>query len=533
MTPRLLSSLAILGILTHIPSSLAEVSNTQNTTAVESKIWQQYSADRKARRTPEIPDFSYVGYHRGEKAIPQKHAQKVFRVEKFGAKANDEVSDTAAIQKAIDAAAANKGGVVKFGPGSYLLTSDNNQGLLVNHSSIILKGAGSGNGGTELYMPNALEAHDPKKMWTTPYFIKVEAPYKNRPTLSKITQDSPTESMTVFVDDSSKIQAGDWVALRRIDANLHSIQQELAPYDIDPLWTKLSQDGLQVREFHQVKALTRTTLTFEEPIHSNVEADSGWTIEKYSPLTEVGVEDIAFRGNWHEKFVHHKSALHDGGWSILQLNKVANGWVTRCRFTDLNCALSLKSSSNVTLSHLLLDGTKGHSAVSMNGCSHSLGAMITDTAGHHHASGVAGLCSGNVFWKLSYREDTSFESHASQPRHTLFDLTTGGFVDGRWGGSAANQPNHLRGLIFWNYHNLSPDKTKPYEWVKSNNKYGKIIMPSVIGFHGGHVPFLPEQTEHLESLGQKVLPNSLYLAQLKLRLGKLPAWVSLLDKSNQ
>ena len=522
--PNILGSILL---ILSVTTSSGEITGKVNDSApVVSQLWQQYSADQKAGRPPVIADFSYVGYHRGERALPENSSLKIFHVDEFGATPNDGISDTAAIQKAIHAAEKNKGGVIKFSAGRYDLTPINNQGLLVSHSSVILKGAGSTSGGTELYMPEALEATDPHKMWTTPYFIRVSAPYTSTKKFGSITKSSPAESKTVFVSKTSRIKAGDWVALRRSDSRPQAIQQEIAPYSLDPLWTNLAEYGLRVREFHQVSEVTRTSLTFKEPIHSNLSVDAGWTVESFSPLTEIGIEDIAFRGAWKEDFIHHKSALHDSGWSMLQLSKVANGWVTRCRFTDLNCSLSLKSSSNVTLSNLLLDGTKGHSAVSMNGCSHCIGAMITDTAGHHHASGVAGLCSGNVFWKLSYRADTSFESHASQPRHTLFDLTTGGFIDGRWGGSASNQPNHLRGLILWNYHNLSPNADKPYEWLKSQNKYGKIIMPLIIGFHGGKVPFIAEQTSQLESLGTKVSPNSLYLAQLKQRLGKLPLWVS-------
>jgi len=47
----------------------------------------------------------------------------------------------------------------------------------------------------------------------------------------------------------------------------------------------------------------------------------------------------------------------------------------------------------------------------------------------------------------------------------------------------------------------------------------------IVGFHGAATTFKPEQLKYSESIGQPVEPESLYEAQLKLRLKKLPDWV--------
>lgn len=495
--------------------------------AQPSALWNLYlEAKKKGQKTP-VLDFSYVGYKRGEMGIPDVRTKK-FSVVEFGAVPNDGKSDKEAIQKTIDAASEAGGGVVTFPAGRFLINEacdDQKSLLLIKASGVVLRGAGSGAHGTELFMAQSLEAKDATKMWTTPYLVQVSAPYNRVKKLASITQSSLTDKMTVYVDSSEAIQVSDWVSMRRRDQSEQAIKEALAPYSPDPEWTNITEGGVNILEYHQVKSLTHNSLTFHEPVHYDVEPNAGWTVESYHPIEQVGIEDLAFVGNWHEEFVHHKSALHDGGWSMLSLSHVVNGWVKRCRFTDLNNALSLNYCSNMTAIELILDGNKGHAAVAFRNSSHCLGALIDDTAGQHHASGVGGMSSGNVFWRINYRSDTSFEAHASQPRHTLFDQLHGGFIDGRWGGAARNQPNHLEGLVLWNYHNTSKDNPKPYEFVKTKAKYGKIIMPQVIGFHGGHVNFVQKQTKTLESQGAPVSPASLYEAQLKHRFGKLPHWL--------
>ncbi|WP_144009573.1 hypothetical protein [Pedobacter nyackensis] len=62
-----------------------------------------------------LPDFSYAGYHCGEKAIFVPEGYKIFNVVDFGAKPDDELSD------AITAANNNGSGIVFFPKGRFLV----------------------------------------------------------------------------------------------------------------------------------------------------------------------------------------------------------------------------------------------------------------------------------------------------------------------------------------------------------------------------------------------------------------------------
>jgi hypothetical protein len=484
-----------------------------------SRLWKQYREARQTGGEPVLADFSYTGYHWGEASIPTVDWKR-FDVTDFGAVPNDGQSDRTAIVQAIAAAEANGSGVVFFPSGRFRINEPGdayNQPIVIQGSRIVLRGSGSAEGGTELFMNRHMDPTDPKKLWTCPYLIQFKGDGTTSST-SAVVADARRETRSVEVADASIFKAGDWVVLSLTDNSPEAVAAAVAPYSPDPSWTSLIEKGVQVDEFHCVEAIDGRRITFREPIHVDVLADRGWRVTEVRPLQEVGVEEIAFRGNWHEAFVHHKNAIHDGGWSLLSLSRCVNSWVRHCRFTDLNRSVRVALSSSVTVENLLLEGNLGHSAVSLHATSHSMVRHVTDTAGHWHASGVAGTSSGNVLLRCDYRADTCYESHASQPRWTLFDNVSGGWMYGRWGGAQHNQPNHMRGLVFWNYRNTGAGEPGEFHFMRPDSVYGRIIMPYVIGFHGNPQAWAEAEIEVLESNGTPVHPESLYAAQLELRM---------------
>ena len=95
-----------------------------------------------------LPDFSYAGYHWGEKAIPQ--LPTTMKATDFGVIADDGKDDTEALKKAFAAAHAQEGPVVLELPAGKLIVSDI---LYIERSNFVLRGAGSDNQGTVLYFP--------------------------------------------------------------------------------------------------------------------------------------------------------------------------------------------------------------------------------------------------------------------------------------------------------------------------------------------------------------------------------------------
>lgn len=483
-----------------------------------SQLWTQYVEARGSGMEPVLADFSFAGYHAGEVAIPNVDWQ-VFDVTDFGAVADDGKSDKRAVMRAIAAAEANGSGIVFFPKGRFRLnetTDDSNQAIVIGGSNIVLRGSGAGEDGTDLYMDQYMDPVDPKKMWTCPYLIQFKGRGEEKQG-AKLVKSARRETHIVEVDDASSFQAGDWVVLSMSDNSPETIAAVMAPYKADPTWKKLINEGYGVEEFHLIERIDGNAIRFKEPIHENVVVSQDWALSKIDPLQEVGVEHMTLSGNWQDAFVHHESAIHDGGWSMLSLSRCVNSWIRDCRFVDLNRPVVIKACSATTAQDILLQGNKGHNAISVINTSHSMVRRVNDTAGHHHAVGVAGKSVGNVFHRCAYREDTCYESHASQPRWTLFDNIEGGWMYGRWGGAVQSQPNHLEGLVFWNYKNIGKGEPGAFHFMRPDSEYGRIIMPYVIGFHGNPQEWVEAEIELLESNGSAVYPASIYEAQFEHR----------------
>ena len=167
----------------------------------------------------------------------------------------------------------------------------------------------------------------------------------------------------------------------------------------------------------------------------------------------------------------------------------------------------------------MLKGNKGHTSITISNSTNNLIVNVQDLTGSHHAPGISGTSCGNVFWKVLWRDDTSYEAHGGQPYANLFDQCQGGFMYGRWGGALKVQPNHLEKLIFWNFKHIGKPQ-KNFKFWRKKSKWGRILPPIIVGFHGSKIQFDTSQIEYLESLGRPVYPCSLYRAQFDFRISQ-------------
>jgi hypothetical protein len=489
-------------------------------------VWEDFKKAKEKGTEAILPDFSYAGYKYSEQPIPKVN-HKVFNVVNYGAIPDDTKSDKEAIENTIKAAKKNGSGIVFFPKGKYYLftADDDMQPIKINASNIVFRGEGQGEDGSILFFQNNLEPKDPKKLWTTPKMIQVSAKGSNKK-IANVIADAKRETFSIKVADASNIKVGDWIIL-----SVKNNSKDLIEYDIQPLkpapeWTKIIEKGVMVNESHQVKSIKDNTITFHDPIHYDVQAKHNWEILSFSHIEEVGFENLVFEGNWKEKFKHHKNAKHDGGWSIIGVSKAVNSWIKDCTFKNVNNAFSFKSCAASTALNLTIEGRIGHSSVHSAGSTGILLAKINDLAGMHHATGVGGGSNtATVIWKSVYPAHTSFESHASQPRCTLFDNVEGGFFAGRAGGARFNLPNHGRYLVLWNYKETD-EKEENFRFIATDTWWWKIVPPIIVGFHGSGTTFKEDEVQILESLGKPVKPESLFEEQLKLRLGKLPNWIT-------
>ncbi len=547
-------------------------------------------------------DFSYAGYMHGEVAPPDVNIDfsrkqtdskgniyynaniiggaqgsaiyKVYNIADYGANGNDELSDRHALVKILkDALGAteqsadenktlryyiggdNANAVIYFPEGKYILRGgDENETvetLRLTMGNIIFKGAGRDKTVIEMAVKN--NPVNPSEMWSSPNMLEFKH-NSGLTDLCDVTGNAKKGTFSVKVSSTSGIKPGDWVCLSLKNNDPELIAEELAPHKVYATWTELVNNGVQIQDYHQVKLVSSTTLTFYEPIMREVDAKWGWKIQKYPHYQNIGIEDLKFLGHSKEDFKHHGSADDDGGFKPIQIIRQVNSWLRRVDFESVSEAHSFVSCANVSAYDVEISGNRGHSAIRSQASSrvfigkvydHSNGKIATDSggqnlgdymegAGQYHGCGVSKQSMGAVIWNVKWGDDSCFESHATQPRATLIDMCEGGFVAWREGGDINQLPNHLNDLTIWNMNatRVVCETTWNGKWLwwDDNNIWWKNMPPIIVGWNGNQVPFDTSegQIKYYESLNAPVSPLSLYEAQLYKRLGYVPTWLNAL-----
>lgn len=549
----------------------AALAATTSLHAQTTPAWQKFvnNADDNV-----LLDFSYAGYHHGTElpvderdvnVLAKKLGYKVYNVCDYGAVPDDGKSDRKALEDIINKIGRGKPNakaIIYFPEGEYILHSkddnttnaetgkvtSNTLNLVMGH--VIIKGAGRDK--TFLTMEDPMLPTDPKVMYSSPKMISIRHNGgKGDSQLAKVTGSAKKGDMSIEVADASKLKVGDWVKLILLNNDKEVIEEELKPYPVQSSMTNLINKGVNVVDRHQIKSIDGNRIVFEEPIMHAVNPAYGWEITTYLHYEEVGVEDLTFKGKAKKNFHHHAGWEDDGAYKPLDFMRQVNSWVRRVDFISISECMTFSECANCFLLDSEISGNRGHSSVRMQYSArgfigkvwdHSNGYLNDDkefkeykeNLGQYHACGISKQSIGNVIWQCRWGDDSCFESHATQPRASLFDQCCGGFMQFRMGGALDQLPNHLDDLTMWNFNCLAtnPNDPKEFNWWIYDQKNGwyKTLPPTFVGFHGKNVSFKEDEMKLNENQGKEVLPGSLYEAQLTRRLGSTPQW--LIDAKN-
>ncbi len=500
--------------------------------AQDAEIWKKFTGEINNPEIPVMFDYSYAGYKLGEKGIPERHPHlTVFNVLDFGAVPNDSISDQEAIQLAIRAAEKNKGGVVFFPPGEFLVNVDPDKSnpITINGSNIILKGSGFGKDGTIIQMKDhMLQSFPNQPEWQVNYMFKFSAPNSIKGS-TKITSNAKEGDLIIEVEDASLFHNADYIQIE-MPHNLNVVPDALDGKPLRPHWEKVREEGVTFIESHEIEHIRGNTILLKAPLINAIEVSQNWEAIQYFPLENVGVEDIHFKGNFNEPYVHHKDFIHDNAWSMISMNTVVSSWVRRCRFSNITGAVAIGNSYASSILMILVEGNAGHKLTNVTQSTRILTGLVTDMTnnGQFHGAAMSHRTSGSVLWRIKTPKQ-GWDSHGSIPKNNLVDLYEGAKMTSH-GGNYKNEPHHLKGLILWNYKRVGETTEKYDFWKLSGPKHlywgFSVVNPTVVGMYGSTTTFNLKNIGYLESLGQAVFPESLYEAQLKFRLGKTPKWIS-------
>jgi hypothetical protein len=457
-----------------------------------------------------IMDFSFAGYRGGGVALPTVPVRKTLRPS--GA------DDTAAIQAAIDEVSklpASDGfrGVVLLEAGTFQSTS----ALTIKADGVVLRGSGSGAGGTTLMMTGkphvciSLGGSGGAKASGEPVLIS--------------DRYVPSGTTTFSLADATGFKVGDpilvtrptmaaWVKFMGMDALVRNGKKE----------TWVSGD---IQTERAITAIAGNKITLDIPLSDSLDAallsPPGASVAKCAPparVARVGVESL--------RIVSPAQAIgiDQPQHQALRTSALEDGWLRDLAIVDTVNSVSLGGDTrrvtveNVRLTHSVAtvgaakpaDFTASGSQILFHRCSASGSNLFYFVTG-------ARATGPNVLLDCAFEGGGWIQPHARWATGLLVDgcKVSGGGIDFMNRGQMGTGHGWTIGwAVAWNCVAKSFTIQQPPGAM--NWAIGCIGERKTAAMPFGKEPKLPEGI--FDSHGTPVAPASLYLAQLRARLGE-------------
>ncbi len=517
-----------------------------------------------------IQDFSYAGYHRGERPLPQI-AGPVFDVLQFGADPTGNADSTTALQRAIDAAAAAGGGVVRLPRGTFRVAPQgtNTHALRISTHGIVLRGAGPRqtfifNDATAMRGKGIIRVDGSGSSWST---VPAGSPQP------AITTDLPGPTTVIPVASVEGFAVGDWIVVRA-----NATDAFVAEHNITDLWAGQASGLVGVLFLRQITAIDRgaNQLTIDVPTRYYLKTRDNARVHRAVPhVEEIGLEDFSIGNREHplalggtrigwgeEDYNTEGNGAYDAhGSHAIALRRVRNSWISNvasyrpaANTLDthiLSNGIHLENCRGVTVRHCdfqrpLFGGGGGNGYMyriqATNEC------LIRDSAARYSRHNFVFShmsCSGNVILGglgqvtatqiagsiVTAGEGSDHHMHLSQSNLIDGVELDRDFFTAHYRGTAGTPPQHGQGgthSVFWNLLGLAYDRTKTYIARSEQARYGYIVgtrgPASGITTSSGAPAARTAPVDHTEGVGQGDLlqPLSLYHDQLARRLGTTP-----------
>ena len=460
-----------------------------------------------------IIDFSYAGYMGGGVALP------MLPVKKTVTPSGDD--DSATIQAAIDEVSAlplvnGLRGAVLLAPGRFHCKAT----LKISTSGVVLRGSGSGETDTVIEMTG-----DPHLA----ILIAGESNIKVAGAATTIADDYvPSGSMALNVKDASGFKVGDMVQIVR---------------PVTPEWVHLmGMDTLvragkkqtwvsdELKTERTIVAIKGKRLEFDVPLADSYDAKylgaSGATVVKVEhtgQIEQVGVE------NFRLVAPARKVTLNDKHFNGVELKSMKDGWVSNLRILNTTGPVNLDHNTRrVTVvkvdvtQNIALIGAAKSADFSVDGTQVLIDRCSADENNVFYIATGAREQGPNVVLHCVFHGDGHVQPHQRWSTALLIDsneVPEGG-IDLMNRGSMGSGHGWTMGWgVAWNNIAKSYVIQMPpgaANWAIGNR--GEQALGKLPTFDPGpELPMLPQGI--IESQEKPVAPASLYLEQLKERLG--------------
>jgi hypothetical protein len=524
-----------------------------------------------------VQDFSYAGYHRGERAIPDV-AGPVYNVLDYGADPAGQADATDAIQAAIHAAERDGGGVVYMPEGTYSLSkpANRNYAIRITRSQVVLRGAGP----DKTFLVNTTTSMRSSRVirftpagganWGTP-----------RGGTVLLAKDYPGPTREIELEDWLNFQVGDWIVVHnpftdQVDEAGSFVQDIRMDGSLSAVPSWLGQGGtlggpMMYRQITAVDAQARK-LWLDAPTRWYLLRRDGARVYRVDDLLEeVGMEGFSIGNLRHPstEFMtenHYSNPdraayeMHDS-W-LLSMERVRNGWVRDLRSFDpgnsngvhmLSNGLVLDWSRGVTVERVEMQraqygggGGNGY-MIRLNSvnevlvrnsrvayCRHGILIWRMQNSGnvlHRNLDEFTGVQTSNT-GSLQNTSGRASDHHGLFSHSNLFDrhVVNQSFVEAAFRGTSGTTPHAQSSSqsLYWNSEGKSYYSGRAY--IVHSEQAGRGYVIGTRGAVSGAIntPKLSgsdrftDPVDRLEGIGMgdTLEPASLYEDQLRRRFGR-------------
>jgi len=492
-----------------------------------------------------LHDFSYAGYHRGERPLPQIQGPVInVAAAPYLADKTGQRDSVAAIQAALDAAAKSGGGVVLLPAGTYRLTPPEGAKVIlrVRGDRTILRGEGTDK--------TFLFTDTPQMRDKTVILVQADAPADwhaegGAIPFSPLAADVPNRAREAALTDVSRFQPGDLVVLRS-DLTQRFIDSVEMTGKWEPAGALSRNRTLMFCRRVTAVDPFRKTLAFDVPVRYPVMvADNGRVVKiPGHTISETALEDFSIgmkehlgTGTEENDYAVAGTLGYDVSWAtaILFIN-AENCWVRRVNtyapagnaagFHLLSNGLRLERSRLVTVENCVFQlsqyrGGGGNGYLFTMQGQENLVRNCTGNKGRHNFDFGTMAASGNVLTECTARDGMhASDFHMFLSMGNLLDHMTcdGEFLEARyfrpWGGKPVHGVTTTQS-VFWNTVGLRyPEKPK---FIVDSHQVG---VGYVIGTQGPASQVYSNNFVEGVGRGETLEPVSLYADQLKRRISK-------------
>ena len=467
----------------------------------------EYRADAHGNR---ILDFSYAGYHAGGVRLPE-----VPVAEKLAPAVGD---NTARIQAAVDEIARRAPdangfrGALALAPGVYEMTGT----LTIAAGGVVLRGAGSGEGGTTIRLTGAphrfLEIRGRGAWEADGDSAAVTDPYV------------PAGTFSVQVDRNAGFRPGDAVLVRRpvTERWIHFMGMDALVRDgKQQTWIKA---GSFIRTDRTIQAITGHRITLDVPLTDSIDGQylnpPGATIVKYrfpGRIAEAGVERLHIAAPFQDEPISGRQ------FAAFLIDAAIDSWARDIAISETQNGIVIGASAKrITLDGIRIVHSKAHS-----GAAAPADFSLSGTQIFVNRCSVSGEGTWPVVTQAEVTGPIVVLNFTSDERgvapHQRW--ATGLLVDGaKLNGSTERTP----GIAFSNRKTAGSGHGWDIGWSVAWNVESPYLLVQqppgamnwCIGCTGKAVEMPGVASGTFDSANRAVTPASLYLEQLRQRLGE-------------